>query len=405
MPIIKKSFKLLFVLIAFFVIGGFAGVLSERFLMPWLSSKSFFSKYKFFQKANENVTVINKTEQITVKEDYSVVNTSKNILPSVVSIITYGIGSKVDGVAASSNQDFTKITSSQDIQKYIKTGLILTNDGVIISVRKEGEPYLDAADSGVKFRVLMADGRAFDAKVLSTDPFTNVVLYKVDATNLPVPAFGNSDELEIGEKIVICGNAGGDYQNAYSMGIVREKDKTFTPLNSELSSSEKFEGAVLTDSVIDWRNIGGPVIDFSGNVAGIANQVEKDGKQVGYIIPINTLKNSLDMYIKNSSIKRPVFGVYYLSINKEVALLNSLPVERGALVYSFLGQQGLAVLKNSPADKSGIKLGDIILKVNNDDVTLDNPLSSLIASKNIGEELTLKVLREGKEVEIKVKLE
>jgi len=219
-----------------------------------------------------------------------------------------------------------------------------------------------------------------------------------------VPSLGDSSNIEIGEKVVVCGNAGGEYQNTFSSGLIKEEDHTFTLLNSELSSSEKLEGALLLDAIIEKRNIGGPVLDYSGNVIGIANQIEKDGDKIGFVVPINNLKPTINKVIKKEEINNPYLGVYYLSINREISLLNSLSVNRGALVYSFSGQQGLAVIKNSPADKAGIKIGDIITHVNGKSVDLDNPLSSLIADNKPGEEIDIRLIRGADKINIKVTL-
>lgn len=383
-------------LVVLFVVSGLSAVIFDRSIMPYLMSKGSLSRFKAFQKMNERVTVINKTEQVTVKEDFSVTKTAQNILPSIVSIVTYEDVNSQEGAQLT-------IKSSQDIQKYVKTGLVITSDGLIMSVMDEGSEKTQPVQ-GKKYKILAADGREFDATLVAVDPYSNLVFYKAQASNLTAPMFSNSDELESGEKIVIAGNASGEYQNTFSMGIIKAKDKTFSMLNSELSSSEKREGAIITDAQIDSNNIGGPVIDFNGTVVGLANQVEKDGKKLGFIMPINSLKDSIDRVIRSGQVDRPQLGIYYLSINREISLLNNLPVSQGALVYSFIGQQGLAVIKNSSADLAGIKIGDIITEVQGEKITLDQPLSALIAKQNKSQEVKIKLLRNKEEQEFRVRL-
>nr|MDA3814971.1 PDZ domain-containing protein [Patescibacteria group bacterium] len=252
-------------------------------------------------------------------------------------------------------------------------------------------------DPDYYYKVLGPSGREYDAKLLSIDWYSNLVFYKIEGENFPVPEFGNSDELESGEKIIICGNASGEYQNVYSQGIVQENDRGFSLLNSELSSSEKMEGAIMTNTEISNRNIGGPVIDFNGTMVGLANQIEKDGEYVGFIMPISNIRSSIEEMIRNKKIERPYFGAYYLSIDREISILNHLPMKNGALIYSFSGQQGLAVIKNSPADKAGIKIGDVITEVNGEEINLKRSLSSVIADSKSGDELELKIFRNGEE--------
>jgi len=404
---IKKICKLFFLIILIFFIGGIAGVVGERFFMPWLSSFPSLEKYDFIQRANDKVTVIERTKEINVKEDFSVANIAEKVSPSVVSIISFQEKKEVN------NPLLGQIKSSNDIQRNIKTGLILTNDGLLVSVLDEvvreiidskEEREGQKKEDDWKFKVLIGDNREIDAEIFAVDRFSNLVFYKVDKNDLPVPSLGDSSNIEIGEKVVVCGNAGGEYQNTFSSGLIKEEDHTFTLLNSELSSSEKLEGALLLDAIIEKRNIGGPVLDYSGNVIGIANQIEKDGDKIGFVVPINNLKPTINKVIKKEEINNPYLGVYYLSINREISLLNSLSVNRGALVYSFSGQQGLAVIKNSPADKAGIKIGDIITHVNGKSVDLDNPLSSLIADNKPGEEIDIRLIRGADKINIKVTL-
>ncbi|MFO7807378.1 MAG: S1C family serine protease [Candidatus Moraniibacteriota bacterium] len=412
---IKKLIKFFLFVVLFLIIGGFAGVVADRFVMPWLSGFESLQKYSFFQKANERVTIIERTKEVNVQEDYSVANTAERVLPSVVSIISF------EEKEESSESFRRKIKSSKDIQDNIKTGLVLTGDGLIVSVmdnitkeivnekntnNQESEKLPEEVEKkGYKYKVLVKNGKEYDARIKAIDPYSNLVFYKIEADNLVTPNLGNSQNLEMGEKTVVCGNANGEYQNTFFSGIIQERDKSFTLLNSELSSSEKMEGALMVNADISNKNIGGPVVDFNGDVVGIANEIEKDGKKAGFVVPIDQVKPIMDEVIQKGEIKRPFFGAYYLSINREIALLNDLPVNEGALVYSFSGQQGLAVIKNSPADKAGVKIGDIITKVEDTDVNLENSLAEIISSFKPGDELKLEVLRSGEKKEITVELE
>jgi S1-C subfamily serine protease len=413
---ILKLSKWLIIIAAFLVLAGFAGVVGERFLMPWLSGFDSLQKYSFFKKANEQVTIINKTEQVSVKEDYSVAKTAEKTLPSVVSIVSF----EKDEAYTEGGTFKSKIKSSQDIQRNIKTGLILTGDGLIVSVmddvtrenieKTQATNYEKSENelenlSVFEYKILAKNGKEYDAEIKAVDPYSNLIFYKIKEDNLSVPSLGNSKNLETGEKLVICGNAGGEYQNTFSTGILQERDKTFTLLNSELSSSEKMEGALMVNAEIDYRNIGGPVVDFNGNVVGIANEVEKDGSKKGFVMPIDQVKSIMNEIIRKEEIKRPTLGAYYLSINREIALLNNLPVNKGALIYSFSGQQGLAVIKDSPADKAGIVIGDIITKVENTEIDLNNPLAKVISSYNPGDKIEMEILRDGENIKKEVELE
>ncbi len=401
---LKKIFKLTIWILLVFIIGGIAGVVGERFVVPWISTIPALEKCRLVQKANEKVTIVNQTKEIIVKEDFSVANIAEKISPAVVSIISFEEANNDE------LKSINKIKSSQDIQKNIKTGFILTSDGLIVSVLDnttrgiiESDKILESGEKSTwKFKILAGNNNEFEAEILAVDNFRNLVFYKVAKNDLPVPSLGDSSNIEIGEKVVLCGNASGEYQNSYSSGLIKEIDYTFTLLNSELSSSEKLEGAILLDARIEDRNVGGPVLDYNGNIIGIVNQIEKDGEKVGFVIPINDLKLTINKVLEKKEILNSSFGVYYLSINKEIALLNNLNVNRGALVYSFSGQQGLAVIKDSAADEAGIKIGDIIIAVGGKIVELKNPLSKLIAEHQTGDEVEVRLIRNNENMNLKV---
>lgn len=399
-----KMAKNIFKIFIIFLISGLAFFVIERFFMPWAANCNVLKGVEFFKNANERVTIINKTEQITVKEDFSLTKVTENISPAVVSVITFKNGD--NGV---NDGGLLKIKSSDDIENRIKTGIILTSDGVVVSVIDEWTKGLLEKDGiGIGdnlYKILGSNGQEYNADLLAVDYYSNLVFYKIAGENFSVPKFGDSDTLENGEKIIICGNTGGEYQNIYFQGIVQENDRGFSLLNSELSSSEKMEGAVMTSVEISSRNVGGPVIDFDGAMVGIANRIEKDGKNVGFIMPINNIISSINEIVKSKKIERPYFGAYYLPIDREIAILNHLSNKNGALVYSFSGQQGLAVIKNSPADKAGIKIGDVIIEAGGKKIDLYNSLSKIISGYKKGDKLEMKIARKGEEQILNVTLE
>ncbi len=398
---IKKVIKIAIIILGIFLISGLTAVIVDRFFMPWASNCDAFKKVGFFRRANEKVTIINKTEQITVKEDFSLTKVAEDVSSAVVSIVTFRDGNK------DSSDGLLKIKSSNEIENSIRTGVILTSDGIVMSVLDERTQELienGEVDPDYYYKVFGPNGQEYDAELLVIDSYSNLVFYKIEGENFPVPEFGNSDEIESGEKIIICGNASGEYQNIYSQGIVQENDRGFSLLNSELSSSEKMEGAIMTSTEIDSRNIGGPVVDFNGTMIGLANRIKKDGEYIGFIMPINNIHASIDEIIKNKKIERPYFGIYYLPIDREISILNHLSIKSGALVYSFSGQQGLAVIKGSPADKAGIKIGDIIIEVNGEKIELNHSLSSMITDCKKGDKLEIKIIRDGEEKMIEIVL-
>jgi S1-C subfamily serine protease len=162
-----------------------------------------------------------------------------------------------------------------------------------------------------------------------------------------------------------------------------------------------FAGAASTDSK---ALAGGAVVDQNGNMLGILGESKDDSGVKMFVVPINHLQYVIDQYLGKGKIERATLGVYYVALSKENAYFARNGFDHGALVYSPSGQQGLAVLAGSSADQAGIKVGDIILSVNGDEVNPDQNLAQLISEYKPGDMVSLKIVRDGKEIEVKVSL-
>lgn len=383
-----KILKYTALVLLIFLLGGIAGVVFERLIMPQLTGIN----HPFFQKANEKVTVIERTEEIVAKEDYTISKTAQNVAGSVVSIISHP----------------KSLTPDQNIS--VKTGLIITSDGLIMGLRDSlmGDLPLANLQENFSYKVLVTGGKEFEAKIIAEDPYTDLVFYKIEATNLAAVPLGDSNDLENGEKLVVIGNSNnnGEYQNSFTRSIVFGRDKGFISDDSDVVSSEKMIGAILLGSGINRANVGGPVVDFNGTVIGIANQTTRGEETISFALPINQIKQTIDQVIQNQAIRRTQLGVYYQPINKIVALENDLIVSNGALIIAD-PVTSLAVEVGSVAQAAGIQAGDIITKIGEQEVNQDNSLSQIIANiakEEEGKEVVFKVLRAGEEIEVKVML-
>jgi S1-C subfamily serine protease len=384
----KKIIKFFAICIVFFLVGGISSVISEHYIFPKLSTNSFFSKIGFLKKLNENVTVINKTEEITVKEDTSVNKVASQAASSVVNILS---------ISKNSPSNLAKKLSAKEIQKS-GTGVIVTNDGMIITYRTA------IIENNAEYQVLLFNGSVSPAKLVAIDEFTNLAYLKTEATNLPAISFSNSLDLFPGKKVIAIGNSFGEYQNSYASGLLSKINKVFNISGETLSTSGKMEGILETDfsDIADY--VGGPVIDYGGELVGIIGSVVIDNKPKYFEIPSNFVKDSLELAVNDGLKNRPDFGAYYVPITKAYSIINNLPKDRGALIFSASGKQGLAVIAGSPAEKAGIKINDIIMRVNDQEINLDNSLSNTINRFKKGDEIKILVLRDGKEMEISVKL-
>ncbi len=369
------------------IIGGLGGIIANRYFFPYLSATNLFSKYEFLKKSAENVTVINKTEQVFVKEDTSIEKIANSASSSVVNIISFSAPEQKNMAVGA----LTVLTKNS-------TGLIVTSDGLIAT-------YIPEIDPGkTKFKVLTFDGNNYDAEFSGFDTYSNLAFLKISASNLPTVSFGNSDDTVPGEKALTIGNSLASFGYLYQAGLLRSFNPAYNLAGKTVSSSEKLEGVFNTDfnSLADF--IGGPIVDYSGKVIGIVGFLNKNNGIEYFQIPSNKVKNVIDRAIKKELEQNPNLGIYYLPINETLSLANSLASDKGALIYSPSGQQGLAIISGSPAQKAGLQINDIILLVNNQEINPQNSLSDILYKYKKGDQIELKVLRGGQELKIPVQL-
>ncbi len=337
-----------------------------------------------------------RVENVTVKEDSSVITSVKKVSPSVVSVVFTKDVEVFNpfGFGFGANQPATQQ------QQGGGTGFIMTSDGLIATNKHV------ANVSGAKYSVITQDGKKYDAQVKSVDPINDFAILKIEASNLPTVEFGNSDDLEIGQRIIAIGNALGEFQNTVTVGVISGKERSITASDSSGTSGEDLYGLLQTDAAINEGNSGGPLVNLKGQVIGINTATASKGQAegLGFAIPVNSIKYAIDSIKKNGKIVRPYIGVVTVAVDKKIAAMKGLKDAKGALVYGDPTRNISAVVKDSPADKAGIKEGDVILKVNNDEIGENKSLPSVLSKYQPGEEITLTILRDNNEMKIKIKL-
>jgi len=204
--------------------------------------------------------------------------------------------------------------------------------------------------------------------------------------------------------VVAVGNALGEFHDTLSAGIISGMSRAITAFSGLTNGAAQLRGLIQTDAAINPGNSGGPLVDMEGKAIGINTAMVMGAQNIGFAIPINYAKKDLEEVMKFGKIRRPFLGVRYIVINKELAKLHKLPAEHGALIVrERLGED--AVVKESAAGRAGLTEYDIILELNGQKITEKDPLANLLQKYKIGDEISLKVLRQGKEVTAKVKLE
>ena len=254
-------------------------------------------------------------------------------------------------------------------------GLILTNDHVVAS-----------AD---EIEVALADGRKLSAKVVGTDPDTDLAVLKVDAQNLPAITFAVSDKLNVGDVVLAIGNPFGVGQTV-TQGIVSALGRNHLGINT-------YENFIQTDASINPGNSGGALIDAEGNLVGVNSAIySRNGGSmgIGFAIPANIAKQVMEQIAVSGSVTRGWVGIEAQDITPELAESFKLSQARGSLIAG--------VLRNSPADLAGIKAGDVLLAINDKEVVDSSNMLNLIAALKPNDKAMLKISRAEKEIKINV---
>ncbi len=272
-------------------------------------------------------------------------------------------------------------------------GLILTNKHVV-------------ADPEAEYAIITANNKRYKASVLARDPINDIAILKIQGQGREFPylELGNSSELELGQTVVAIGNALGEFQNTVSTGIVSGLSRFIMAQDTSSGHQEKLRGLIQTDAAINPGNSGGPLTDLEAKVIGINAAIVFGAQNIGFAIPINSVKKDLDSVKQYGRLRKPFLGVRNMIIDSMRQKEFKLPVSQGALIISEHLPGDFAVLPDSPAEQAGLQEGDIILEFNNHKISKDNNLEYLLAQCNIDQEVLLKILSKGEERTIKVVL-
>lgn len=328
----------------------------------------------------------------------------KKTVPAVVSIVANKALVKKLGGWTFSEGEKTPIEFSAPLKKEkIKvsggTGFITSSNGIILTNRHV------IADPKSEYSVVLNDGRKFPVRILGQDLINDIAILKIEATDLPIIEFADSSNLELGQTAIAIGNALGQFQNTISVGVVSGLSRFITASSTVSGESSKLRGLIQTDAAINPGNSGGPLINIEGKVIGVNAACVFGAENIGFALPVNNAKKDLDDVKNYGKIRQPFLGVRYLLIDKEVQKKNNLPTDYGALVMSEDLPDDFAVISGSPADKAGLKEFDIILECQKEKITEENPLDAILQKNQVGRDIELKILREGKEKILKAKLE
>ena len=314
----------------------------------------------------------------------SISEIANSVSKSVVSIIT--------------NTSTTGSFFTGQVSQAAGTGFILSSDGYIATNKH-------VVANATKIGVILDDGSTYeDVELIGTDPINDFAIVKIkDVKDLTPIKIGDSKTTNIGQQVVAIGNALGTYQNSVTSGIISGKGRSLTASDSSRTTYETLSDMIQTDAAINGGNSGGPLVNAAGEVIGINTAYASQGNNVGFAIPINSVKGIMAGVLKDGKFERAVLGVRYQTITPLIAKEKKLDVTAGAYVKG--SNNASAVIKGSAGDKAGIKDGDIITAVNGTKIGTAGSLGSLIGEYAVGDTVKLEVYRDKKYIELQVKLE
>src|ERR1044072_7196102 len=267
----------------------------------------------------------------------------------------------------------------------VGSGVIVNSDGYILTNHH-------VVDGAVEIKVELTDNRTFTAKLVGSDPPSDLAVLKIDAKDLPILALGDSDKVRVGDPVLAVGNPLGVGQTVTS-GIVSAKGRQTGV------SDGSFEDFLQTDAAINRGNSGGALVNTSGQLIGINSQIlSPSGGNIGigFAIPVNLAKAVMEQLVKNAKVDRGMLGVTIQGIDADLAASLNLPAARGAIVTS--------VAAGGPAERAGIKRGDVITAINNQPVADNNSLRNQVASLGPNSNATVTFVRNGREETAQVTL-
>lgn len=361
----RRPFSYFFVAL----IGAIIGSIITAYIAPnYLYGKLLPMPDIYKQSSATNTTVQNIS--ITPSDEISAVQAvAKKAMSSVVGITIIQV-----------QRQFIWETEVEGLG----SGVIVNSNGYILT-----NSHVVADGRAKSINVLFENGDTKDGVVLWSDSTLDIAIVKVDARDLPVADLGDSDSLEVGEIAVAIGNPLGlNFQRTVTAGVISGLNRSIRTQDGNV-----MENLIQTDASINPGNSGGPLLNSRGEVIGINTAKVQTGEGLGFAIPINIIKPIIDEVIKTGDFETVYMGIYGVEIELyERQYGVNTGIDNGVIV--------LEVVPDSPADKGGIKTGDIVVKIDNQDVENMNHLKRILYKYKIGDKAKVTIIRDGRYVTI-----
>jgi len=378
-----KRFFIGFALGALVVVSAVGGALADR-----LYNLPFISKF-VSGRTNSSEKIL---EQKILKEESVVIDIAEQSSPSVVTVSITAERQTAQPFFTDPFGLFNFNTpgKNEQIKQDIGTGFVI--DGGLVVTNK----HVVASTDG-KYRVITKDDKEFQVSKIYRDPTNDIAILKVDGMSVPSIKLGDSGNLKVGQFVIAIGTALGEFRHTVTTGVISGLGRGIQAGDPFGGNAEQLDNVIQTDAAINPGNSGGPLLNSAGEVIGINVAVAQGSQNIGFALPINSVKEVVNSFQKTGSFERPFLGVRYRMVSQKAAILNDVP--QGAYVED--------VVTGSPADKGGILSGDIITKIDGSkiDGKDDSGLAKEIARKKVGETVEIEIWRDGEIKNLKVTLQ
>jgi len=263
--------------------------------------------------------------------------------------------------------------------KGVASGFVISADGYIVT----NAHVVEGAD---KVTVTLNDGSTHEAEVVGTDALKDIAVLKINAKALPVATLGDSDRVRIGEPAIAIGSPFG-LEATVTAGIISTTARDPSELKLPVDA-RRVQKLLQTDAAINQGNSGGPLLNARGEVIGVNQAILPYAQRIGFAIPINEVKSTIDQIMKEGKVTYPAIGVVIQDVTKDSYKDLKIEVDHGAYVWQ--------VNAGGPADKAGLEPGDVILRINEVSISKSNDLIEEIQKHKVGDRVTLLVAKDGK---------
>lgn len=366
----------IFLLVVIALIAGIiGGVFTNFWLFPKLAEVPAFQKYLQADSEGRTIVKLVEKEKEVVTEDDAVFSALDLNKPAIVTVVATPL-------------------STAGATPEIGTGFFVSADGLVVTNKRF------SSSGQANLQVIDHYNYVHPATTVGRDPLSDLALLKVDGDNFPVANLAAEDSVKIGQRLIVLGGKYGRGDNFVTTGSLSEANQGIM-LNGSAEAASRLEGVLEIDALINKANTGGPVLDYSGQVIGLASEVAGSGS-LGYAIPAVTVREVIDKYMDGRPLVRSTLGLHFQTVTPDLARRQNLPVEHGALLHGSGGTLGVAI--GGPAYRAGLREGDVITKINGADIDPKVGLMTELQKFSPGDEIEITYWRGGQEATVKVKV-